>query len=105
MRRTAAVVAGLAALAAVLLAVFSVRAAIAALAISWLCGFGWMVLSARGMSAGLTRLTKRAQRTDTRLRRATQAPPGPCAGSTCATTASGLAWPSRPADSSRPASS
>ena len=72
MRRTAAVVAGLAALAAVLLAVFSVRAAIAALAVSWLCGFGWMVLSARGMSAGLTRLTKRAQRTDTRLRRATQ---------------------------------
>ena len=50
MRRALILLAAVSAAAAVGLAVFGIEAATAALAVSWLCGLAWMVLSARATS-------------------------------------------------------
>jgi predicted O-methyltransferase YrrM len=58
MRRVLILLAAVSAVAAVGLAVFGIEAAIAALAISWLCGLAWVVLWARSTSTKLSRVLK-----------------------------------------------
>jgi len=53
MKRALIVLAAVSAVAAAGLAVFGIEAATAALAVSWLCGLGWLVLSARATSTKL----------------------------------------------------
>jgi protein-L-isoaspartate O-methyltransferase len=56
MRRALIVLAAVSAVVAVGLAVFGIEAATAALAVSWLCGLAWMVLSARATSTKLSQV-------------------------------------------------
>jgi hypothetical protein len=56
MRRALIVLAGVSAVVAVGLAVFGIEAATAALAVSWLCGLAWMVLSAHATSTKLSKV-------------------------------------------------
>jgi predicted O-methyltransferase YrrM len=56
MRRALIVLAAVSAVAAVGLAVFGIEAAPGALAVSWLCGLAWMVLSARATSTKLSKV-------------------------------------------------
>jgi predicted O-methyltransferase YrrM len=65
MRRALILLAAVSAAAAVGLAVFGIEAAIAALAVSWLCGLAWMALSARAMSTKFSQVLEH-QRTSRR---------------------------------------
>ena len=56
MKRALIVLAAVSAVAAAGLAVFGIEAATAALAVSWLCGLGWLVLSARATSTKLSQV-------------------------------------------------
>ena len=56
MRRALILLAVVSGVAAVGLAVFGIEAATAALAVSWLCGLAWMVLSARATSTKLSQV-------------------------------------------------
>jgi predicted O-methyltransferase YrrM len=56
MRRALILLAAVSAAAAAGLAVFGLEAATAALALSWLCGLGWVVLWARAMSTKLSQV-------------------------------------------------
>ena len=58
MRRALVVLAAAAGVAAAGLALFSIEAAAVALAVSWLCGLGWMVLRSRAESIKLNQLLK-----------------------------------------------
>lgn len=58
MRRALVLLAAVAGVAAAVLAPFSIGAATAALAVSWLCGLGWMVLRSRAESVKLNQLLK-----------------------------------------------
>jgi hypothetical protein len=58
MRRVLILLAAVSAVAAVGLAVFGIEAAIAALAVSWLCGLAWVVLWARATSTKLSKVLK-----------------------------------------------
>ena len=69
MRRTLLVMAAVAAAGAIVLAVFSVQAAIAALAASWLLGLAWVVLWARSVSRKLNQVLADAHRASTRQER------------------------------------
>jgi hypothetical protein len=56
MRRALILLAAVSAVAAAGLAVFGIEAATAALAVSWLCGLGWLVLWARATSTKLNQV-------------------------------------------------
>ena len=56
MRRALILLAAVSGVAAVGLAVFGIEAATAALAVSWLCGLAWMVLSARATSTKISQV-------------------------------------------------
>jgi len=68
MRRALLILAGIAAVAAVGLAAFSLQAAVAALAVSWLCGLAWLVLCARTTAIGVNQV-RASTRGDRRLMR------------------------------------
>ncbi len=58
MRRALVLLAAVAGVAAAGLALLSIEAAVAALALSWLCGLGWMVLRSRAESVKLNQILK-----------------------------------------------
>jgi predicted O-methyltransferase YrrM len=68
MRRALILLAAVSAVAAAGLAVFGIEAAIAALAISWLCGLAWVVLWARATSTKLNKLLEHERATRRGLR-------------------------------------
>ncbi len=68
MRRALILLAAVSAAAAVGLAVFGIEAATAALAVSWLCGLAWMVLSARATSTKFSQVRKQQRASRRELR-------------------------------------
>ena len=70
MRRALLVLAGISAVAAAGLAAFSIPAALAALAVSWLCGLAWVVLWARTTSGRINQVLARTNRAAAELDRA-----------------------------------
>jgi Methyltransferase domain len=68
MRRALILLAAVSAAAAVGLAVFGIEAATAALALSWLCGLAWMVLSARATSTKLSQVREQQRASRHELR-------------------------------------
>ena len=69
MRRALLILAGISAVAAVGFAAFSIQVAIAALAVSWLCGLVWVVLWARRMSTRINQVLSRTTSAATDLDR------------------------------------
>ena len=70
MRRALLILAGISALAAAGFAAFSIQVAIAALAVSWLCGLAWVVLWARRTSTRINQVLSRTNRAAAELDRA-----------------------------------
>ncbi len=70
MRRALLILAGISALAAAGFAAFSIQVAIAALAVSWLCGLAWVVLWARRTSTRINEVLSRTNQVVSRTNRA-----------------------------------
>ena len=70
MRRALLILAAISAVAAVGFAAFWVQAAVAALAVSWLCGFAWVVLWARATSTRISQVLGNTKRAGAELDRA-----------------------------------